>query len=138
MPGFISSPDLAKRAAGLAKVNPTLVVRDAAVVAAGRLVTPMRAAASNAGGKQLASAVQVHDGHLNDLVMRDRGQKGDVIVGVSGEHRQASSAEELEWGGVDSPPTAWVRSTASQHGSAIVSAWSNALTRELDRKVLGT
>lgn len=131
---LIGSPAMDKRADRMASLRVEDVVRDAAVKVAGTLVAPMRSAIRAAGGSvQLANEVRVHDGHLNELVMRDRGSKGDVIVGVGGESLYADDAEELEWGSLDSGPRAWVRSTAGQRGFEVTAAWSNELTRGLDR-----
>jgi hypothetical protein len=133
----ISSPDWAKRAAGLAKVRPQLVVRDAAVVVAERLVEPLRASARAAGASQgMVGNVRVHDGHMSDLVMRDQGHRGDVIVGVDGFSRHAEEAESLEWGSLDERPMAWVRTTAARLHREVSTMWSNEMTRELDRQVL--
>lgn len=98
------------------------------------LQTPLRRALRAAGGQQAASDVIVHDGHLNDLVMRMPSARHDVIVGVSGESRHADLAEELEWGGLDSSPKAWVRQTAGQLGHAVTDRWSAELTTELDKR----
>jgi hypothetical protein len=84
----------------------------------------------------MVSAVKVHDGHMNDLVMRERGSFGDVIVGVDGTSPAAEEAEEREWGGLDSPPSAWVRTTAAKVAKDIITMWSNEMTRELDAKVI--
>lgn len=134
---MISSPDIQRRASGLERVNVGLVARDSAVVVADRLVAPLRQAAATAGGSSgLVSAIQAHDGHLSQLVMRDRGSYGDVIVGVDGHSRHAQEAEDLEWGTLESPPTGWVRTTAAARGRDVTTMWSNEMTRELDRQVL--
>lgn len=132
----ITSPHLARVQAGMAKVNIGLVVRDSAVVVADRLVAPLRQAATAAGAsKQLIAGIRVHDGHLNGLVMRDRGHFGDVIVGVDGASRAADEAEDLEWGTLDTGPKAWVRSTAARSQAEVHRMWSNEMTRELDKRV---
>lgn len=119
------------------QANVTLIARDSAVHAAGLLQVPLQTAARAAGGSEgMAGAVTVHDGHLNDLVMRDKGYRGDVIVGVSGESRHADEAEDLEWGSPDAAPAAWVRTTTARHGRDVVQMWGNELTRALDRAVL--
>ena len=111
-----------------------VVVRDDAVHAAQLLVEPLRRAAKAGGGSDgMVGAIMVHEGHLNDLVMRDHGRKGDVIVGVEGRSRFAGEAEELEWGGIDSPPVGWVRTTVASRTRDVRVAWSNELTRSLDR-----
>ena len=133
----ITSKDWERRAKRLAAVNVGLVVRESAVVVAHRLVPPLQQALRAAGGSAAAAGdVQVHDGHLNQLVMRNQGQRGDVIVGVSGESRHADEAEELEWGGIDTPPRAWVRTTAAKSARDVHTMWGNEMTRELDRRVL--
>lgn len=136
--GFsIDSPHLARVEAGMERTNIGLVARDAAVTVADMLVNPLKRAATAAGASSgMVSAIQTHDGHLNDLVMRDRGSKGDVIVGVGGENPYADEAEELEWGTPDTAPRAWVRTTAQQRAVDVGRAWGNELSRELDRSVL--
>lgn len=135
--GFsITSPRLAHVEAGMDRTNIGLVARDSAVIVADRLVAPLRTAAQAAGAsRRMVTEIRVHDGHLNDLVMRDRGYKGDVIVGVGGEGRSADEAEELEWGNLDEAPKAWVRTTAARHAADVNRMWSAELTRELDRRV---
>ena len=136
-PFSLTSLAWAKRGAGMQRANITLIVRDSAVHAAGLLQAPLQQAVRAAGGSAaLAEAVTVHEGHLNDLVMRDAGHRGDVIVGVSGENRHADEAEELEWGSVDAAPAAWVRTTTARLGHDVVTMWSNELSRALDRAVL--
>lgn len=136
--GFsIDSPHLTRVAAGMERTNIGLVAKDAAVTVADMLVAPLKRAATAAGAsEEMVSAIQTHDGHLNDLVMRDRGSFHDVIVGVGGESLYADEAEELEWGTPDVAPRAWVRTTAQQRAADVGRAWSNELTRELDRSVL--
>jgi hypothetical protein len=137
MEAFISSPDIQRRAAGLERANITLIVRDSAVKVADRVVGPLRQAAAAAGASSgLQIAIQVHDGHLNSLVMRDRGSYGDVIVGVDGTNRHADDAEDLEWGTFETPPTGWVRTTVAARRHDVHARWSNEMTRELDRQVL--
>ena len=135
--GFsVTSPALARRGARMLKTPIEVVVRDAAVHAAHLLVDPLRRAARAGGASNgLVGAITVHDGHLNDLVMRDHGRKGDVIVGVEGRSRYADEAEELEWGGIDTPPVGWVRTTVASRTRDVRVAWSNELTRGLDRHV---
>lgn len=130
----IDSPDLARRAQRMEACRIEDVARRSAVRTAGTLVRPLRTAARAAGGAVLANEVQVHDGHLNQLVMREPGSYGDVIVGVSGECPQADRAEELEWGSLEENPRAWVRATAAQHGYDVTARWSAELTTELDRR----
>ncbi len=135
--GFsITSPHLGRVKAGLSKVKIELVVRDSAVVVAQRLVDPLRKSFQAAGASsELVADIRVHDGHLNDLVMRNRGARGDVIVGVGGESRSADEAEELEWGGLYSGPKAPVRLVAARSSADVHRMWSNEMTRALDRAV---
>jgi len=132
---IISSPRMTRLASRMEACDIGDVARRTAVKTAGTLVTPLRAAVRSApGGAQVAREVRVHDGHLNGLVMRERAGRGDVIVGVSGDSEQADLAEELEWGGLDTSPRAWVRSTVSQRGPEVIQHWSAGLTRELNRR----
>lgn len=135
--GFsITSPRLNHVEAAISKLNIGLVARDSAVIVAEKLVDPLRTAAQHAGAsRQMVADIRVHDGHLNELVMRDHGSRGDVIVGVSGEARSADEAEDREWGTLDEPPRAWVRTTAARRAADINRMWSAELTRELDRRV---
>lgn len=133
---LISSPVIDRRATRMAALRIEDVVRDSAVVVADKFVEPLRTAARAAGGSAaLVSSVQTFDGHLNELVMRDAGHRGDVIVGIGGDSRHADEAEELEWGSIDQAPKAWVRMTAARRGHDVVGMWSNEMTRELDRRV---
>ena len=134
--GFsVTSPAIARRAGKMQRTPIEVVVRDAAVHAASKLVEPLKRAAAAAGADRgLVGAVSVHEGHLNDLVMRDRGHRGDVIVGVSGDSKHAEAAEELEWGGLEAGPKAWVRTTVAHHARDVRTSWSNELTRGLDRR----
>lgn len=134
--GFsITSPRLAHVESAITKLNIGLVVRDSAVTIAGRLVPPLQQAAQRAGGsRQMVAQISVHDGHLNGLVMRNRGSYGDVIVGVDGASRVADEAEELEWGSLEAGPAAWVRTTAARHAADVHRMWSDEMTRELDRR----
>lgn len=136
--GFsISSPDLQRRQSGMERTNLGLVARDSAVVVADMLIAPMRQAAAAAGASAgMQAEIRTHDGHMNALVMRDRGSFGDVIVGVDGHAAHADEAEDLEWGTPDTAPYAWVRTTAARRGHDVMRAWGNELTRELDRSVL--
>jgi hypothetical protein len=132
---LISSPTMDRRATRMSSTPIELVARDAAATVAQRLVEPMRSAVQAAGGSAaLAADVQVYDGHLDELVMRHPGARGDVIVGVGGRSRHADEAEELEWGSLDRGPAGWVRTTAARHGRDVMRMWSNELTRELDRR----
>lgn len=141
-----------RRAVRMQRVDVGLLAREAAVVIADRLVEPLQQAARAAGGsEEMVSAIETHDGHLNDLVMLERGDKGDVIVGVGGESPYAEEAQVLEWGGrmleavavrgnalalaqETQSPKAWVRMTAARRGRDVTTMWSNELTRELDRR----
>lgn len=137
-PFSITSPDFAKRAARMQSVHIGIVARNAAVIVATKLVDPLRAAATASGASGgVIQDIKVHDGHLSDLVMRDHGNRADVIVGVDGHSKHTDEAEELEWGGLDSPPRAWVRTTVTKRSRDIVRDWSNELTRGLDKAVLG-
>lgn len=137
MSNFIDSPDIRRRAAGMERVNIGLVVRDSAVTVADRLVDPLRQSAAAAGASSgLQDAIQAHDGHLNGLVMRDRGSFGDVIVGIDGASRHADEAEDLEWGTAETAPTGWVRTVAAARARDVHGMWGNEMTRELDRQVL--
>jgi hypothetical protein len=132
----ITSPHLARVQAGMERVNIDLVIRDSAVVIADRLVQPLQQAATAAGAsKKLVATIRVHDGHLNDLVMRDRGHFGDVIVGVDGASPVADEAETLEWGSLETGPRAWVRTTAARNAAQVHRMWSDEMTRELDRRI---
>lgn len=135
--GFsITSPRLTHVAAAMDKVKIELVVRDSAVVVADRLVPPLKQALQNAGGSAgLVADVRVHDGHLNDLVMRGQAARGDVIVGVGGESRHADEAEDIEWGTLYEGPKAPVRVTAARSSADVYRMWSNEMTRELDRAI---
>lgn len=132
----IDSPALERRASRMAGTDIGLVARTSAVKTAGTLVQPLKSALRQAGGAAASRDVRVHDGHLNDLVMREQGRRGDVIVGVGGESQHADTAEELEWGGLDVGPKAWVRATVAQRAFDTVDRWSRELTAELDRRCL--
>lgn len=135
--GFsITSPRLSHIAAGMERVNIGLIARDSAVNVADRLVQPLRQAAARGGASaRVVKDIRVHDGHLNDLVMRNTGHFGDVIVGVDGSSIAADEAEELEWGSLEASPKAWVRTTAARSSAEVHRMWSNEMTRELDRRV---
>lgn len=136
-PFSITSPDWERRARGMARTNIHLVARDAAVVVGEKLVVPLREAARRGGAsEQLVAAIDVHDAHSSALVMREHGDRADVIVGVDGLSPQAEAAEELEWGSMESRPVGWVRSTYEARKRDVVTMWSNELTRQLDRQVL--
>jgi len=78
---------------------------------------------------------------LDDLVRRagllvDQGADLLDVGGVkAGPGPEVGEAEELEWGGIDAPPTGWVRTTAASRARDVRVAWSNELTRGLDRHV---
>lgn len=134
---LVASPDWEQRAKRIAGVDIHAVVRDSAVSVARGLVQPMQQAARAAGASaRLVGNIRVLDHHTNTTVLRHPANHGDVIVGVSGESRYAAEADELEFGGLDTPPTGWVRVTTAQHAARIRKAWSAAMTNELDRRCL--
>lgn len=131
----IESPVLARRAAKMERTRIEDVAHRSAKKVAPEARSLLRIAARSAGGSvQMARAVTIHDGHDNDLVMLQRGHAGDVLVGVSGSSPHADEAEALEWGGPEENPTFWVRGFVTDHGPALMRAWSAALTTELDRR----
>lgn len=134
---LIASPDLARRARRLAAVNIEGVVRTTAVDAARTLLQPLRTAAKAAGASpRLVQNIRVQNHHTSVTVMRHPANHDDVIVGVPGESRYAPEADELEFGGPDTPPTGWVRTTVMQHAPRVRAAWSAGMTAELDRRSL--
>jgi hypothetical protein len=133
---LISSPDIARRAAALAKVDATELARTTAATAAKTLVTPLQSAFKRAGGSAtVVSAVQVISNDPGDSVMRTPVSDGAVIVGVPSYSPAAEEADSLEWGDMRSGPAAPVRTVAKAQGRAAVDRWSKELTKGLDKRV---
>lgn len=139
MPGFSITPSAPFKRAMVAAVslNITTLTQATTATVATRFVAPLRESASTAGASKAAVAqIAVHKvDNSNDLVMRQQGQAGDIIVGVSGHSPEADVLDELEWGSAAESPRAWVRNFHTHNAHEVYDAWSNELTSELNRRL---
>lgn len=127
-----------KRAAdAMATVSISEVVVAATMRTASESISGLRDSAKSAGAsRSMVGAVTVLQApSAADLVMRQRAEPGDIMVGVSGHSDHAEEADDLEWGGVSEGPRAWVRNWHSHNQGAVNAQWSDALTTELTRRL---
>lgn len=139
MSGFNITPSTSFQRAMVSAATLDLVklTQAATATVATQFVKPLQESASTSGAsKKAVGEIAVHKvDNPNDLVMRQRGETGDVMVGVTGHSPEADSLDELEWGGVAEGPRAWVRNFHTHHAHEVYDAWSSELTNELNRRL---